>query len=158
MLVPHDGLVLNSYGHVDDLVEAIVVMCEHTAAVGEIFNVSAEAITTGAYVEELAMIVGVEADVVMVTDELRATLEKPAWGHLFNDMHHSMMDIEKARQVLGVAPAISFSDGHRSTYDWFLASGMADTDSPKVDPLWRASWDFEWEAEVASRAAARATA
>ena len=27
ILVPHGGLVLNSYGHVDDLVDAIMVMC-----------------------------------------------------------------------------------------------------------------------------------
>jgi nucleoside-diphosphate-sugar epimerase len=158
VLVPHDGLVVNSYGHVDDLVEAIVVMCEHPAAVGEIFNISAEGITTGAYVQELAAIVGVDPDVVMVTDELRMSLEKPAWGHLFSEVHHSLLDLSKAEDRMGVTPRITFRDGHRSTYEWFMASGMADTDSPKVDPLWRASWDFEWEAEVAERAKARATA
>ncbi len=32
ILVPHGGLVLNSYGHVDDLVDAIMVMCTHPDA------------------------------------------------------------------------------------------------------------------------------
>jgi len=151
VLVPHDGLVVNSYGHVDDLVDAIEVMCVHPAAPGEIFNISAEAITTGAYVEALAEIVGKDPAVLLVSRPLAATMEKPAWGHLFNDIHHSMISIEKARDVLSVSPAIEFIEGHRATYEWFESSGMGDVDSPMVDPLWRASWDFEWEAEVADR-------
>jgi nucleoside-diphosphate-sugar epimerase len=150
ILVPHDGLVVNSYGHVDDLVDAIEVMCVHDAAPGEIFNISAEAITTGAYVRALADIVGKDADVVFVPTPIAESLEKPAWGHLFKDFHHSMISIEKAEDLLGVRPAIEFMDGHRATYEWFQASGMGDADSPLVDPLWRASWDFEWEAEVAA--------
>ena len=152
ILVPFNGLVVNSYGHVDDLALAIDVQCTHPAAVGEIFNISAEAITTGEYVRALAGIVGKPANVVMVTDELRQRLEKPAWGHLFSEIHHSMMNVDKARDLLGVSPQIEFHDGHAATLEWFLASGMADTDSPRVDPLWRASWDFEWEAEVAALA------
>lgn len=150
VLVPHDGLVVNSYGHVDDLAEAIEVLCTHLGAVGQVFNVSAEAITSGAYVEALAAIVGQPPDVVMVPDDVRQALDKPAWGHLFAAAHHSMLDCGKAQELLGVAPRIGFRDGHRSTFEWFLASGTADAASPRVDPLWRASWDFEWEAEVAA--------
>ena len=47
------------------------------------------------------------------------------------------------------------SGNQRLIFEWFMASGMADVDSPMVDPLWRASWDFEWEAEVADRARQR---
>ena len=103
--------------------------------------------------EALATIVGKPANVVMVPDRVRESLDKPAWGHLFGAVHHSMIDCGKAEEMLGVSPTIGFHDGHRSTFEWFMANGMADTDSPKVDPLWRASWDFEWEAEVAARVA-----
>ena len=49
-------------------------------------------------------------------------------------------------------------DGHRTTFEWFSEAGMADADSPLVDPLWRASWDFEWEAEVTAPRPRRADA
>ena len=98
----------------------------------------------------LADIVGKDADLVFVPTPIAEALEKPAWGHLFKDFHHSMISIEKAEDLLGVRPVIEFMDGHRATYEWFQASGMGDADSPLVDPLWRASWDFEWEAEVAA--------
>ena len=150
ILVPHGGLVVNSYGHVDDLVEAIDVMAVHPAAVGEIFNITAEAITTGAYVEVLTRIVGKPADVVAVPDGVVASLEKPGWGHLFGAFHHSMLSIDKARDLLGLTPRIGFEDGHRSTFEWFQEQGLDGADSPLVDPLWHASWDFEWEAQVAA--------
>jgi nucleoside-diphosphate-sugar epimerase len=151
VLVPHGGLVMNSYGHVDDLVEAIEVMCVHPAAPGEIFNISAEAATSGAYVDALAAITGKPAEVRFVPDDVAATLPKPAWGHLFNAVHHSMVCSDKAAELLGVRPRIAFVEGHEATFEWFQASGLAKADSPLVDPLWRASWDFEWEAEVAAR-------
>ncbi len=156
ILVPHGGLVVNSYGHVDDLVAAIDVMCTHPAAVGEIFNITAEAITSGAYVDVLAEIVGRPAHVVLVPDGVAASLDRPAWGHLFGAAHHSMLGIDKARVRLGVTPSIAFEQGHRATFEWFVASGLAEADSPLVDPLWRASWDFDWEAEVAAAIAAAA--
>ena len=40
MLLPYHGLVVCSYGHVDDLCRALLVMATHPAAVGEIFNVT----------------------------------------------------------------------------------------------------------------------
>ena len=88
---------------------------------------------------------------VLVPDEIAASLDKPAWGHLFNAVHHSMIATDKAEELLGVVPLIGFMEGHRATFDWFSEAGMADADSPLVDPLWRASWDFEWEAEVTAR-------
>jgi nucleoside-diphosphate-sugar epimerase len=151
ILVPHGGLVLNSYGHVDDLVDAIMVMCAHPRAPGEVFNITATAATSGAYTAALGEIAEKEPDVVLVPDEIAASLEKPAWGHLFNAVHHSMIATDKAEELLGVVPLIGFMDGHRATFEWFSEAGMADADSPLVDPLWRASWDFEWEAEVAAR-------
>jgi nucleoside-diphosphate-sugar epimerase len=144
--------VVNSYGHVDDLVQAIEVMCVHPGAVGEIFNITAEGITSGQYVASLAQIADREAALVFVPDDVASSLATPAWGHLVTAVHHSLIATDKAEELLGVTPAIAFVEGHRATFEWFMASGMAEADSPLVDPLWRASWDFDWEAHVAARA------
>ena len=65
ILVPHGGLVATSYGHVDDLCEVMVAMAGQPAARGEIFNITAEGLTSARYVELLADIVGAEPDVVL---------------------------------------------------------------------------------------------
>ena len=46
VLLPHAGLVTASYGHVDDLCELLVHMTGSPAAIGEVFNITAEAVTT----------------------------------------------------------------------------------------------------------------
>ena len=70
MLLPYHGLVVGSYGHVDDLCRALLVMATHPAAVGEVFNVTTSAVTSAAYVAKLAQVVGVEPDVVLLPDDL----------------------------------------------------------------------------------------
>ena len=59
-------------------------MIGHAAALGEVFNVTAEAVTTRHYVTTLATIVGVEPDIVEVPDDRAG---RPActaiFGHLF---------------------------------------------------------------------------
>ena len=42
ILVPHGGLVVGSYGHVDDLCEAMVALIGKQAAIGEVFNITGE--------------------------------------------------------------------------------------------------------------------
>ena len=59
-----------------------------------------------------------------VPDGVVASLEKPGWGHLFSSFHHSMLSIDKARDLLGVTPTIDFEEGHRATFEWFPASGL----------------------------------
>jgi hypothetical protein len=46
ILLPHSGLVTASYGHVDDLCDAMLAMVGDARAVGEVFNITAEAVTT----------------------------------------------------------------------------------------------------------------
>ena len=70
VLVPHDGLVTTSYGHVDDLCALLAAMAETPAAVGEVVNATGESMTSLGYVEALAEIVGVEADVRLLPTEL----------------------------------------------------------------------------------------
>jgi nucleoside-diphosphate-sugar epimerase len=154
ILLPHEGLVTCNYGHVDDLCDAIVTLATHPQAPGEVFNLSAEAVTTRHYVEVLAEIVGVEPDIVEVPR--RVALDLPArpaaWGHLFGERHHGVISSDKARRVLGVEPTFEFRSGHAATYEWFRSQGWDSiTDQQLVDPVWAASWDFAHEAAVAAR-------
>ena len=150
VLLPHSGLVTVSYGHVDDLCELMVAMVGVPAAMGQVFNVTAEAVTTRRYVDTLAAIVGEEPDVVVVPDDALATLPPGVYGHLFGARHHAVLSIDKARHLLGFAPRYDFGAGHAHTYDWFRAQGWHELDGPLADPVWRASWDFDAEAAAAA--------
>jgi nucleoside-diphosphate-sugar epimerase len=149
IVVPHGGLVVGSYGHVDDLCEAMVAMVGNPAAVGEVFNITGESVTVERYVDVLAGVVGEEPDVVDLPDAMLGDLPTPVFGHLFGVRHHAMAGIEKARQRLGFTCRYDLRSGHEHTYDWFRGKGYADVDGPMVDPMWKASWDFAAEAAVA---------
>jgi nucleoside-diphosphate-sugar epimerase len=151
VLVPHGGLVATSYGHVDDLCEVMVAMAGQPAARGEIFNITAEGLTSTRYVELLADIVGAEPDVVFIPDDVLPTIERPVFGHLFGVRHHAIASIEKAGRLLGFRPRYDARSGHVQTYEWFLGQGWAERTEPLRDPVWGASWDFDAEAELAAR-------
>lgn len=149
ILAPHDGLVTCSYGHVDDLCRVMVDMATIPAARGEIFNITAEAVTVNEYVQVLSEIVGKPADLLYVPTPLLATLPKPPYGHLFGKAHHCMLSIEKAQRLLGFEPQYDFRTGHAQTFEWFMGTPLKDAQEPLRDPVWFASYDFEWEAQVA---------
>jgi nucleoside-diphosphate-sugar epimerase len=151
VIVPHGGLVAGSYGHVDDLCELMVTMAELPAARGEIFNVTADGVTSMRYVTTLAEIVGVEPDIVLVPDDLLSSISQPVFGHLFGVRHHAIASIEKAASLLGFRPRFDFTSGHRATYEWFREQGWDETTEALRDPVWGASWDFQAEAELAGR-------
>ncbi len=155
ILVPHGGLVVGSYGHVDDLCEAMITIATHPAGRGEVFNISAESLDVNRYIAVLADVVGVEPDVAYVPDsmlpELTAPGAPPAFGHLFKVRHHAMVSTEKARRLVGYAPRFDTRDGHADTYRWFLERGWDRLDGPLADPVWKASWDFDVERTVAER-------
>jgi nucleoside-diphosphate-sugar epimerase len=151
IVVPHGGLVVGSYGHVDDLCEAMVAMVGNPAAVGEVFNITGESVTVNRYVDVLSAVVGEEPDVVYLPDSLLGDLPGPVFGHLFGVRHHAMASIEKAQQRLGLTCRYDLRTGHEDTFAWFRRKGYADVGGPLVDPMWKASWDFDAEAAVARR-------
>ena len=150
VLVPHAGLVTASYGHVDDLCRAMVDLIGAPAAMGEVFNITADATTTRRYVDVLASIVGVEADVRDVPRSALAELPPKVFGHLFSDRHHAVLSIDKANRLLGFEPTHDFATGHAATYRWFCEQGWATLDHPLADSVWRASWDFGAEQAAAA--------
>lgn len=155
ILVPHGGLVVGSYGHVDDLCDAMITIGQHPAALGEVFNISADSIDVNRYIAVLADVVGAEAQVVHVPDDLLPDVLAPGkpsvFGHLFKVRHHAAVSTEKARRLVGYAWRHDLRSGHEHTYDWFRAQGWDRLDGPLVDPVWKASWDFDAEAELAAR-------
>ena len=151
VIVPHGGLVVGSYGHVDDLCAAMVGLVDDPDAVGEVFNISADSVTVNRYVEVLADVVGESPDVVSVPDTILDALPGQVFGHLFGVRHHAMLSIEKAKRLLGLDNHYDLRSGHADTYEWFCRKGFADVDSPLIDPMWRASWDFDAEATVAEK-------
>jgi nucleoside-diphosphate-sugar epimerase len=155
ILVPHSGLVVGSYGHVDDLCAAMIALASCPAARGEVVNVTTESVDGNRYVAVLADVVGERAEVVMVPDELLPELLAPGapslFSHLFKVRHHAMLATEKLRRLLPGAVGRDLRTGHTETLAWFRQQGWERLDGPLVDPVWKASWDFAAEQAVADR-------
>ena len=150
VLLPHGGLVTVSYGHVDDLCQQLMAMAAAGDSVtGEIVNTSGQGITTAGYVDKLAHIVGVEADVRLVPEEalplLKEKIDRPLWSHLFNARHHGLLSTEKGT-ALDLPTERGFVLGHEQTYDWFRGSPLVDAPDQLFDPVWKAGYDFAAEA------------
>jgi nucleoside-diphosphate-sugar epimerase len=157
ILVPHGGLVVGSYGHVDDLCAAMIAIARRPDLAGEVFNISGDSVDVNRYIAVLADVVGAEPQVVHVPDsllpEVTAQGAPQVFGHLFKVRHHATVSIEKAERAFGFRPAFDIAGGHRQTFGWFCERGYDRLDSPLVDPVWKASWDFGAEAALAERIA-----
>jgi len=151
VLVPHGGLVVGSYGHVDDLCAAMVALVDAPEAVGQVFNASTDSVDTNTYVRTLAEVVGVEPNVVEVPDALLPSITSPVFGHLFKVRHHAMLSMAKLDATIARRPRYPLFEGHVQTYEWFRGQGLHEVDQPLIDPVWKASWDFEAEAALAGR-------
>jgi nucleoside-diphosphate-sugar epimerase len=147
VLLPHEGLVTTSYGHVDDLCRNLAEMAALPAAAGEIVNTTGQGASSRAFTLMLADIVGVEADIVEVPTGF--TDAKPIYGHLFGVKHHGVLSVAKAA-ALGLTVERGMRRGYEETYAWFCESGRVDGPDRLSDPVWGAGYDFGLEAEVAA--------
>ena len=147
VLLPHEGLVTTSYGHVDDLCRNLLEMAQLTAVRGEIINITGEGCSARAFTETLAQIVGVEPDIVVLPTDF--TQEKPIYGHLFGVKHHGILSVAKAASV-GLTVERGFHNGYTQTYDWFCTTPLVDAPDRLSDPVWGAGYDFALEAQVAA--------
>jgi nucleoside-diphosphate-sugar epimerase len=146
ILLPHEGLVTTSYGHVDDLCTNLLEIALLPAARGEIVNLTGQGCSAREYVHRLSRIVDVEPDII----------EVPMWGgdgqapfgHLFKDKHHGILSTSKARD-LGLTVERGFIDGHEQTYEWFCSTDLVDAPDALADPMWGAGYDFDLEATFA---------
>ena len=147
ILVPHEGLVTTSYGHVDDLVTNLIEMSVLPQAAGEVFNITGQGCSAIEYVYQLAGIVGVTPDIVPVPTGY--TTEAPLFGHLFKDRHHGILSVQKAVDF-GLTVERGFTVGHIQTYEWFCQSPLINAPDVLSDPMWGAGYDFGLEATIAS--------
>lgn len=152
ILLPHEGLVTTSYGHVDDLCLNLREMAQLDAAVGEIVNITGQGASSRAFTELLASVVGVEPRIVELPSGF--TDQKPIYGHLFGIKHHGVLSVDKATR-LGLTVERGFRVGYEETYAWFAQSPLVDAPDQLSDPMWGAGYDFALEAEVAAALAAR---
>lgn len=150
VLLPHGGLVISSYGHVDDLCAGLLHLAADPAAVGEVFNLSGQGVTSRHYVDTLASVVGVEADVVALPDEVLPALRKPVFGHRFSARHHSFLATGKAAGLLSLPAGRDFRSGHEETYRWFLSSPLAEAGPVLATGPSGIGFDFGYEAEIAA--------
>ena len=152
ILLPHEGLVTTSYGHVDGLCRNLLEMAQLPAAIGEIVNVTGQGCSARAFTENLAQIVGVEADMVVLPTGF--TQEKPIYGHLFGVKHHGILSVEKAAS-LGLTVERGFLSGYTQTYEWFCTTPLVDAPDKLSDPVWGAGYDFALESQIATAVRAR---
>ena len=91
VLVPHDGLIVFPYGHVEDLVEAMYLASINPAAIGEAFNVTGESVTADHYIQTISRIIRIEPDIVNIPDPFLAKLKPPLpFNHRFQKIMHSV--------------------------------------------------------------------
>jgi nucleoside-diphosphate-sugar epimerase len=147
VLLPHEGLVTTSYGHVDDLCRNLLEMAQLPAVRGEIINVTGEGASARVFTETLAKIVGVEPNIVVIPTDF--TQEAPIYGHLFGVKHHGILSIAKAAS-LGLTVERGFHNGYKQTYDWFCTTPLVDAPEQLSDPVWGAGYDFALEARIAN--------
>jgi nucleoside-diphosphate-sugar epimerase len=151
ILVPHGGQVAGSYGHVDDLCAAMMVVANDERACGEVFNVTTTSVDVNGYVAALSEVVGRPANVVYVPDEVLPSITTPVYSHLFGLRHDATLSTAKIRRLVAGRDEYDLVAGHAHTYAWFREQGWHQGVDRLVDPVWRASWNFDAESELAER-------
>ncbi len=141
ILLPHEGLVTTSYGHVDDLCRNLLEMASLPAAAGEVVNITGQGASSRAFTELLASIVGVEPDIRLLPTGF--TDAKPVYGHLFGVKHHGILSVAKAA-ALGLTVERGIRRGYEETYAWFCESPLVDAPDSMSDPVWGRATTSRW--------------
>jgi UDP-glucose 4-epimerase len=102
-----DGAQSRDFTYVDNVVDANLSALDAPGAGGRTYNVACgEQITLNRLASELRELIGAEAEAV----------HGPARP---GDITHSLADVSRAREDLGYAPSVAFSDGLRRTVAHF---------------------------------------
>lgn len=146
ILVPGDGLTLLHFGHVYDLARYFVALLGNEKGMGQAYNVTGpEAITINGYIQAMAEIVGVEADILHLAPEAVLTLERPVFPYEWQ--RSAVYSIDKIKEHTGLPPQYDIFSGLRHTYEWYL-----DNDIEKL------SWDFSYEEGIIRKHGSRCSA
>ncbi|MFG3340952.1 NAD-dependent epimerase/dehydratase family protein [Glycomyces sp. NPDC048151] len=132
--VPGSGAEMMHHVHADDLAQAFELAVEHRdAAAGEDFNIVAPtALSVRGYADIAAAWFGQTAILETVTwDEFRTAVgdghADASWGHLDRSQ---CFTIEKAKTLLGYAPAYEPEAAVLESLRWLLDNGQLETPNP----------------------------
>lgn len=104
------------FGFVEDLAEAMLLMAGNKLAYGEAFNVSGyELVTVSTFIRLAAKAVGKSIEIIYGCEDAHNESD------LFPKIYR-FADISKAKDMLGIKPRISLSEGLKRAAEWFLKS------------------------------------
>jgi nucleoside-diphosphate-sugar epimerase len=134
--VPGNGAESLAHVHADDVAQAFALAVEHRdAAAGEDINITAaSSLTVRGFARIAAGWFGQEARLRSVSwDDFRASTPAAhadaTWDHLYRSPNMSM---EKARRVLGYAPAYEPEEAAYQAVRWLVEHGELDVANPFV--------------------------
>jgi UDP-glucose 4-epimerase len=103
-----DGLQSRDFTYVENVVQANYAAAMATEAAGQVFNIACgQRWSLLELLKRLETVLQLDATVVFRDRRV-------------GDVKHSQASIEKARQLLGYAPAVDFDEGIKRTVAWFL--------------------------------------
>jgi nucleoside-diphosphate-sugar epimerase len=105
-----DGEQTRDFTYVANVVDGVLRACEATGASGQVINVA-----TGGRIS-LNQLFAVMRDIV------GANVEPEYAESRAGDVRDSQADIQKAKDILGYQPTVSFEDGLRRTIEWYRAA------------------------------------
>ena len=108
LVIHGDGSQIRAWCYVDDLVDALLLLLEHEAAVGQVFNVGnpRSVVTIHDLAERIRRIA--EADVDIVFRELH-----------YVDVEMRIPNVDKALNLLGWEPRVDLDEGLARTIAWY---------------------------------------
>jgi UDP-glucose 4-epimerase len=106
-----DGEQTRSFVHVEDAVTATILAGEKPEAAGQIINISG---TQSISINELARLIR------GLTPETASEITHDAARQ--GDVRESIGSMERAKKILGFAPAIPFSEGIANTIEWYRST------------------------------------
>lgn len=106
-----DGLQTRDFTFVENVVQANLLAAEARGAAGQVFNVgSGVAISLLDLLGELNAILGTEVQPIFQPERA-------------GDVRDSLADISRAREVLGYAPVVGFTEGLKRTVEFYRTNG-----------------------------------
>jgi nucleoside-diphosphate-sugar epimerase len=102
-----DGEQTRDFTYVANVVDGVLRACEAPGASGQIINVATGGrISLNTLFEEMRAVIG---------GKVEPTYAEPRQG----DVRDSQADIQKAKELLGYKPLVSFEEGLKRTIDWY---------------------------------------
>ncbi|MBT8405379.1 MAG: NAD-dependent epimerase/dehydratase family protein [Gemmatimonadetes bacterium] len=141
ILIPGDGTRVMQWVHTDDVARASVAAASMDAGAGEAFNLAGPPVTQRQFVEILAEVAGVEADLVPVARETLVAaggqlLEPPLYFGAYLDVPPLTVTGDKLRDRLGVE-VLSLREGMAQTFAWYRDQGRPAPDTSWEDGVLR---------------------